>query len=638
MRIGNSLAKLISRMRPSLRCPSNCCLSAAVLWALCSALAWHGAAAASVQDPSALPSIVLDAQGKPSSVAAQAAWWLDADGLASINDITATTTQAQFAQSSGETMYRLRSQQRLWVRLELDRPADATNGWKIWMPVPLIDVVTLYEQRDGLLGAWTASRAGDKIAVSQWPEYGRYPRFHLNLPAGKTVVYLQIQGSTPVTVPLLLATESEAQQVDHLAYLGLGVVTGSLLLLVALCFVMSYTYRDRLYLIYGFYAMLMILAVGAYTGLAAQIVWNNSPVWADAAQGALALFTSGAALFFIDTVLAVKRYAPRWATALRVLGALGPVLALVYVGLERYLGVSILSVYIVCVCYVGIHASVKAWRRGDVVARWVFFAYLPLAASVIMAIVRAMGWVPISWIVQYGVVAAMFLEVPLLMVALNIRSRERHAAQTRSESTVTQDALTGLLTEHLFQDRLHQTVRRARRSGEHAAVILVSLVNHASIVADHGPRVAEHSLLRSVIKLRRVLRDVDTAARVGQAQFGLILEGAQTRDQVTQVAARLIALGLMPLKGLVPEVTLQFQFSAVLLHEYADEADALQDKLQYVLSHMSPRTRRPIRFLSPNPSLAPASSLRSESARDSVIGPDAPTELDSVLPGGAGSS
>lgn len=625
MRIGAGLAKLISRIGMGAHCAR-----AAVIWALFGALAWHGAALA--VPANALPSIQLDAQGKPASVAAQAAWWLDSEGLVTINDITATATQAQFAPNPGETMYRLRSAQRLWVRLELDRPAAASGDWKLWVPVPLIDVVTLYVQRDGASSAWTASSAGDTIAVSQWPEYGRYPRFHLSLPFGKTVVYLQIQGSTPVTVPLWVATESEAQQVDHLAYLGLGVVTGSLLLLIVLCFVMSYTYRDKLYFIYSFYAMLMILAVSAYTGLAAQMVWNNSPVWADAAQGSLALFTSGAALFFIDTVLALKRYAPRLAMALRCLGALGPVLALAYVGVERYLGVTVLSVYILCVCYVGIYAAVKAWRRGDVVARWVLFAYLPLAAAVIVALVRAQGWVPISWIVQYGVVAAMLLEVPLLMVALNMRSRERHASQTRSESMATQDALTGLLTEHLFQDRLHQAVRRARSNGEHAAVILVSLVNHANIVAAHGPTVAEHSLVRSVIKLRRVLRDVDTAARVGQAQFGLILEGAKTRDQITQVAARLIALGLMPLKGLVPEVTLQFQFSAVLLHEYAGDADALQNKLQYVLSHMSPRTRRPIRFLNPTPPVVLASSLHGDSAHDSVIDLNAAVEQDSVLP------
>jgi hypothetical protein len=46
----------------------------------------------------------------------------------------------------------------------------------------------------------------------------------------------------------------------------------------------------------------------------------------------------------------------------------------------------------------------------------------------------------------------------------------------------------------------------------------------------HGASIAEQSLLRSVIKLRRLLRDVDTVSRVGEARFGLILEGVTSRS------------------------------------------------------------------------------------------------------------
>jgi GGDEF domain-containing protein len=231
----------------------------------------------------------------------------------------------------------------------------------------------------------------------------------------------------------------------------------------------------------------------------------------------------------------------------------------------------------------------------------VFFAYLPLALAVLAAVMRAIGWIPISWIVQYGVVIAMLIEVPMLMVALNIRSRERHAAQTREEALPTQDALTGLLTEHLFQDRLQQAVARSRRYGEDAAVVVVSLVNHRQITAIHGSTMTEQSLLRSVIMLRRLLRDVDTAARIGPSQFGLILEGVKSRDQVTQLGARLISLGLMPLKGFTPEVTLQFQFAGVLLREFTEDVTVLQPRLLDLLTGISPRSRRPIRFLQPTP-------------------------------------
>jgi GGDEF domain-containing protein len=111
--------------------------------------------------------------------------------------------------------------------------------------------------------------------------------------------------------------------------------------------------------------------------------------------------------------------------------------------------------------------------------------------------------------------------------------------------------------------------------------------------------VAEQSLLRSVIKLRRLLRDVDTVSRVGEARFGVLLEGVDSRAAVTDRAARLIAAGLMPLKGLKPEVTLQFHVAAVLLDERVMEAHDLVDALNDTLARMSPRTRRPVRFLDP---------------------------------------
>ena len=236
---------------------------------------------------------------------------------------------------------------------------------------------------------------------------------------------------------------------------------------------------------------------------------------------------------------------------------------------------------------------------GDAVGRWVFAAYTPMALSALVALLRVLGLVPSHWLTQYAVVVAMALEVPLLLVALSIRLRERHGAETRAHALSTQDALTGLLAEHLFRDRLRQVVTRARRDKEPAALVLIDLVNHAAIRRMHGSAVAEQSLLRTVIKLRRVLRDVDTTSRVGEARFGLILEGVNTRNGVTNRAAQLIASGLMPLKGLKPEVTLQFHVAAVLLLERTQDAHDLLDSLAQMLADMSPRTRRPIRFLEP---------------------------------------
>jgi hypothetical protein len=62
---------------------------------------------------------------------------------------------------------------------------------------------------------------------------------------------------------------------------------------------------------------------------------------------------------------------------------------------------------------------------------------------------------------------------------------------------------------------------------------------------------------------------------------------------------KLIASGLIPLAGLQPEVTLHFQAACVLLHENPVAPEAALSELEALLEQMSPRTRRPIRFLEP---------------------------------------
>ena len=269
------------------------------------------------------------------------------------------------------------------------------------------------------------------------------------------------------------------------------------------------------------------------------------------------------------------------------------------------------GLYVTAGTLAAVLVSTLAWRRGDAVGAWGSAAQIPMAVSVVATVFRVLGWADFPFVSQYIVVLALTIEVPLLLVALFMRSRDRHSAEVREQALTTHDALTGLLAPHLFHDRLCQVVARFRREQQNAAVMYVDLVNHARIREVCGSAVAEQSLLRSVIKLRRLLRDVDTVSRVGEARFGVILEGAGARTSVMERATRLIAAGLMPLPGLKPDVTLQFHVAALLLSERPLEAEELQEALASQLAKMSPRTRRPIRFLEAE---QPAASEPGESA------------------------
>ena len=557
---------------------------AALFVALC------GPAAAQALAPVALSDAqpVLDAQELGHA-------WIDPAGTATIEDAL-RPSRADFQPPRPDPIYALGPQSSLWLHYRLVRARTGNHRWLLTFPMPALDHVTVYQQEAG--GDWVGQSAGDTIAVASWPEPGRYPHFRLELPPGQPRdVYVRIRNLTPANFPILLLTESAYDQRVQLEYLGLGLTFGALVLLIMACLAQSLVYRDRVYAWYALYALVTALGVTSFTGAAAHLLWPRFDALGDAPQGMLALLAAAAALLFVRNLIGISPRFPLLDRTLYWVGIAGIGLAMLFPALPKANGLQMVAIYVGGAALTNMGISFAAWRRGDVVGAWMLAAYVPLTAAVGMTLLRLFGWMPVFFGSQYAVAVAMALEVPLLLVALNIRSRERHGAQIRELALSSQDALTGLLAAHLFHDRLRQVVARFRRDREDAAVVFIDLVNFARIKDHYGSSVAEQSLLRSVIKLRRLVRDVDTVSRIGDGRFALILEGVNARVAVTDRAARLIAAGLMPLQGLKPEVTLQFHVAAVLLHERAGEPDQIVEWLDDLLAHMSPRTRRPIRFL-----------------------------------------
>jgi diguanylate cyclase (GGDEF)-like protein len=525
-------------------------------------------------------------------------FWMESAGTATIEQVTVPAGAARFQPMREGQIYSADESGALWLHFRVDIDRSQWQGWLLEFPVPVLDLATVYLQ--DARGQWQSQTAGDTLAVTTWPEAGRYPTFRLNLAPGQPRdIYVRIRHTTPISLPVRFVSQSGHDQRIQVEYMALGMAFGALLLLIAACAAQAWVYRDRIYAWYSVYAGVMTLAVSAYTGVAGHLLWPQWGFWADASQGVLALLAGAAALLFVRQLTGTPaRF--RWVDrAVYFSGWAGVGMAGVFLMLSKPVALMMVGAYVAYSAVTNTWMAWLAWRRGDVVGLWVLGAYLPLSVAVLLAVLRLFGLLPTSFGTQYAVVLGIALEVPLLLVALSIRSRERHGAQIREQALSSQDALTGLLAAHLFHDRLRQVVARHRRDRHAAAVVFIDLVNYTRIKNFHGASIAEQSLLRSVIKLRRLLRDVDTVSRVGEARFGLVLEGVTSRSSVTDRAARLIAAGLMPLKGLKPEVTLQFHIAAVLLDERSMDAPALAEALSDLLKGMSPRTRRPIRFLEP---------------------------------------
>ena len=516
--------------------------------------------------------------------------WIGPSAQASLDKVA--TDELPLRQWLPGAVQPLGAGQSLWIAMRLVEPIRGSSH-VVEVPLPILDHVTVHQRQPD--GSWVAESAGDRVRMAQWPIAGRYPTFQLR--EGTQQLYVHVRHATPIVVPLQVTRAEVHAQRTQLEYLSLGVCLGAMALLVAGSFMRAWVLRDRKYLMFSAYSLVSLLAVAASSGIAGHLLWGDSGHWVDAAPGCLALIGGTIACYLVVHLASTAASTRFLARALSTLTWIGPPLAMTYLLVERRVGLVLLGLYLLSASIFGIMAAVLTWQRGDAVGRWMLFGSTPLAAAVLVTVARSLSWVPTSWLTEYALVMALMLDLPLLLGAIRRRTEQRGSVRLREIASQDHDPLTGLPRSKLFYARVAQALTRWQRHREPAAVLMIEVSNLDAITRAHGAEAGEESLLRAVIKIRGIARDVDMAGRLAPARFGLLIEGARTQDAVSLFGTRLIAAGLMTAKG---EPELVFHIVAVLLPEYSPAPEELLRNMAAMLSSMSPRTRRPLRFLTPN--------------------------------------
>src|SRR6202041_4045088 len=85
------------------------------------------------------------------------------------------------------------------------------------------------------------------------------------------------------------------------------------------------------------------------------------------------------------------------------------------------------------------------------------------------------------------------------------------------------DALTGLPNRLLFQDQIAQQVAAARQDGKTAGVLFVDLDDFKVVNDTMGHGVGDELLVATAQRLSGLIRDSDTAARLGGGGVALLV-------------------------------------------------------------------------------------------------------------------
>lgn len=519
---------------------------------------------------------------------------IDATGQQTIDQIAQGFARGEASVAQPERIMPTGGATSIWYQLSLPAVTVATSR-VLAVPHPGMNRVELY--RPGEAGDWHVDYSGDSIAVDHWPLRHLHPAFEfVQQPGEVRPAYLRVQHSHPINVRWTLWNTRDFQESSKHWHLLLGAYMGLVALVILLCVVNAWTWRDSIHSYYAAYVAVIAVGQLSLTGLAGEYFWPHSPWWNDVASNVLPI--AGAALGHLFMRELVVERGERWATHLMLgMAAAGGVLALCFIFFGRDPFFAITGPYYIAsfVIYLGV-ALWYAWRIPRV-GLWILAGILAVLAGSVFPILRNMQLVPMSFWTQYGAQIGAAVEIPLLLIALYLRSRERRDNQLRVGALSRVDPLTGTANHRVMLDRLEHLLHQQQRDPGTGVVLRVRIANIQEIRADYGLQVAQTALVHAGACITHVIREGDTVARHRDGDFVVILEGHFTRDQVSEIGQRLIARGLAPSDILPPGAVLQLKVAVAAKPFQAPGVAALLQTLEAAVSELAARPGKALRFV-----------------------------------------
>lgn len=155
---------------------------------------------------------------------------------------------------------------------------------------------------------------------------------------------------------------------------------------------------------------------------------------------------------------------------------------------------------------------------------------------------------------------------------------QRKQLEQEVEQLAFYDPLTQLPNRRLFNDRLTETLVRARRAQTCAALIFIDLDKFKPINDQHGHEAGDWVLQTVAQRIKRCLRASDTASRVGGDEFLVILPDIQSSADALAVAEKIRVALAQPF--VTPSQLSLSASSSIGISIYPDHAHTEQDLLR----------------------------------------------------------
>lgn len=294
-------------------------------------------------------------------------------------------------------------------------------------------------------------------------------KFNLNIRPGETKTYfIRIDSKHPVVMAFFIGSNGAINKaINQLSFI-LGAYLGILLSVFFYNLFLFISIKDKNYLFYILYIILLGLAQFTLAGYAYKYVWNNSP---DFNLYAVPLTTSFAAIFGIIFAMLLMR--TREFTPISHKIYIGFILFYFVAIIFSLSGMNNVSYFIIninslFVSITSIFVSIYISRKGYRPAFFFFISWITFCVALVIFSLRNLGIVPSNDFTTYVLYLGSAIETVLLSVALTDRINTMQKEKELSQNYVLQVSLEKemLIKEQniLLEQKVHERTGELERS------------------------------------------------------------------------------------------------------------------------------------------------------------------------------
>ncbi len=259
----------------------------------------------------------------------------DSDKQLAIQSVSTPLADNQFILNKEERASYGYTSAAYWIKVTIAKNPENKENWYLKLRYPHLDQIEFYApDKDG---HFTRIITGDSVAFSHRPVANQNFIFPIFPKETGSTYYLRLSSQGVIKFPLTILDKTTFHQKDHKIQLVAGLYFGALIIMVAYNLLFLFFVRERLYLYYACFVLLVTLHQVIWFGFGFEYLWPDYP----GLNNKLDIFAGNGLFFFIGLFvmdfLETKKHIPKMDKVLKLSTAVVGVSAVLIFILDRQL-------------------------------------------------------------------------------------------------------------------------------------------------------------------------------------------------------------------------------------------------------------------------------------------------------------